>query len=93
MVFKPETPTEDLEVVSQPGSMSSAICKRFFYEYLPEGKGTKSNILATAEDLVVVQSLASLREDIEITLLEEEYWSLELFTHSLEPISDQPLKH
>ncbi|KAG5599827.1 hypothetical protein H5410_031197 [Solanum commersonii] len=78
-VVKPtlETQIKDLEVVSQPGDMSSTMSERLFERDLPEGKGMESNILAAAEEFVVVQSLASLRGDTQSILLEQEYRSLE----------------
>ncbi|KAG5585395.1 hypothetical protein H5410_045829 [Solanum commersonii] len=55
-VVKPslETTIEDLEVVFRV--VSSTMSKRLFEGDLPEGKGTKSNILTTAEELVVPYS-------------------------------------
>ncbi|KAH0698556.1 hypothetical protein KY284_012771 [Solanum tuberosum] len=76
-----ETPIEDLEVVYQPGP----VVRRD----LPEGKGTKSNILAATEELVAAQSLTSLRGDIQTTFLEEECWSPEQVPHSFHPMFDQ----
>ncbi|KAH0665068.1 hypothetical protein KY285_026274 [Solanum tuberosum] len=57
-------PTEELEVISLPGPVSSIMSERLFYGDLLEEKGTKSNILAAAEELVV-QSLTSLKGDIQ----------------------------
>ncbi|KAG5605783.1 hypothetical protein H5410_027275 [Solanum commersonii] len=56
---------------------------------LPEGKNTKSNILAAAEELVVVQSLTSLKKDTQPTLLEQECKSQDLVPHSVQPVFDQ----
>ncbi|KAH0757545.1 hypothetical protein KY290_021038 [Solanum tuberosum] len=91
-VVKPtlETPYEDLEVVSR--AESSSMSERFLEEDLPEGKGTKSNILATTEELVADQSLALLRGDIQLTLLEQELRSPEQVPHSAQPVFDQTLK-
>ncbi|KAH0636587.1 hypothetical protein KY290_037012 [Solanum tuberosum] len=73
-VVKPtlEIPTKDLEVVSQPGHVSSTMSERLFEGDFPEGKGMESNRLAATEELLVVQSLASLRGDTQLTLLEQE---------------------
>ncbi|KAH0636571.1 hypothetical protein KY290_036993 [Solanum tuberosum] len=62
-VVKPsgDLPTKELEVVSR--EVSSTMSVRLFDGDLPEGKGLESNILAAAAELVVVQSLASLRGD------------------------------
>ncbi|KAH0757669.1 hypothetical protein KY290_021162 [Solanum tuberosum] len=91
-VVKPtlETPYEDLEVVSR--DLSSSMSERLLEGDLPEGKGRKSNILATTEELVVVQSLAFLRGDIQPTLLEQELKSPEQVPHSAQPVFDQTLK-
>ncbi|XP_015168574.1 uncharacterized protein [Solanum tuberosum] len=93
-VVKPtlKTPTKDLEVVSQPGDVLSTMSERLFEGDLPEGKGMESNILATAEELVVVQSLASLRRDTQPTLLEQECRSPERVHHSVQPVFDQTLE-
>ncbi|KAH0713343.1 hypothetical protein KY290_008900 [Solanum tuberosum] len=63
-----QKPFEDLEVVSK--AVPSTMSERLFEGDLPEGKGTESIILAAAEELVAVQSLASLRGNIQPTLLE-----------------------
>ncbi|KAH0764838.1 hypothetical protein KY285_000709 [Solanum tuberosum] len=70
-----ELSTEEVEVASR--AMSSAMSGRLFEGDLPEGKGPKSNILAAVEELVVVQNLASLRRDVQLTLLEQELRSPE----------------
>ncbi|KAH0669738.1 hypothetical protein KY285_023900 [Solanum tuberosum] len=49
----------------------------------------ESNILAAAEELVTVQSLASLRGDTQSTLLEQECRSPELVPHSVQLVFDQ----
>ncbi|KAH0665346.1 hypothetical protein KY290_027599 [Solanum tuberosum] len=87
-----ETPTKDLAIVSQPRPVSSAISERLFEGDFPEGKGIESNILAAIEELVVVQSLASLRGDIQPTFLEQESRSPEWVPHSTQPVFDQTPK-
>ncbi|KAH0639108.1 hypothetical protein KY290_036402 [Solanum tuberosum] len=91
-VVKPslETTTEDLKVVSR--AVSSTMSEQLFEGDLPEGKGTKSNILTTAEELVVVQILASLRGDIQPTLLDQELRSPEHVPHSTQTVFDQTPK-
>ncbi|KAG5594699.1 hypothetical protein H5410_035931 [Solanum commersonii] len=71
-VVKPSVnfPTEEVKVVSRV--MSSTMFERLFDGDFPEGKGHESNILAMAIELVVVQSLASLRGDVQPTLLEQD---------------------
>ncbi|KAK4721191.1 hypothetical protein R3W88_011424 [Solanum pinnatisectum] len=66
LVVKPATgaPTEELDVVSKLGHVSSGMFERLFDRDLPEGKGSGSNILAVVEELVI-QSLTSLRGDIQ----------------------------
>ncbi|KAH0633570.1 hypothetical protein KY284_036356 [Solanum tuberosum] len=93
-IVKPtlKIPTKDLEVVSQLGHMSSTMYERLFEGDLLEGKGMKSNILATAEELVVVQSLASPRRDTQPTLLEQECRSPERVHHSVQLVFDQTLE-
>ncbi|KAG5579663.1 hypothetical protein H5410_050290 [Solanum commersonii] len=90
-VVKPviKTPTEDLEVGSQPGPVSSTMSERLFEGDLPEGKGINSNILADVEELVVAHSLASLRGYTQTSLLEEECRSPEQVPHSVNPMFDQ----
>ncbi|KAG5611315.1 hypothetical protein H5410_022596 [Solanum commersonii] len=63
-------PIEEVVVVSK--AESSTMSKRLFAGDFPEGKGPKSNILAVAAELVVIQSLASLRGDVQPSLLEQE---------------------
>ncbi|KAH0730481.1 hypothetical protein KY289_001669 [Solanum tuberosum] len=58
----------------------------------PNIKGTESNILAAAEEFVAVQSLASLRGDIQPTLLEQELRSAEQVPHSTQYVFDQTPK-
>ncbi|KAG5579772.1 hypothetical protein H5410_050399 [Solanum commersonii] len=89
-VVKPatEAPTEDLDVVSQPDPISSTMYERIFYGDLPEGKGTESNILVAAEELVV-QSLALLKRDMQSPFLEGECRSLEQAPQRVQPVFDQ----
>ncbi|KAH0705861.1 hypothetical protein KY289_010937 [Solanum tuberosum] len=90
-VVMPTSEILDLEVVSQPRHVSSTMSERLLEGDLPEGKSVESNILAVAEKLVVVQSLASLRGDTHPTLLEQEYRSPELVPHSVQSVFDQTL--
>uniref|UniRef100_M1DDJ8 Uncharacterized protein n=1 Tax=Solanum tuberosum TaxID=4113 RepID=M1DDJ8_SOLTU len=55
LVVKPASgvPTEELDVTSQLGPMSSMMSERLFDGDLPKEKGTESNILDVAEELVV----------------------------------------
>ncbi|KAH0725065.1 hypothetical protein KY284_000930 [Solanum tuberosum] len=85
----PETPTEDLEFVSQPGHVSSTMSERLFEGDLPKGKGMESNLLAAAEELVVVQSLASFKRNIQPTLLEQECRSPKQVPHGVQPVYDK----
>ncbi|KAG5599697.1 hypothetical protein H5410_031067, partial [Solanum commersonii] len=64
--------------------MSFSICERLFEGDLLKGKGIESNILGAIEELVVVQSLASVIGDIQPTFLEQESRSLEWVLHNLE---------
>ncbi|KAH0679519.1 hypothetical protein KY284_020604 [Solanum tuberosum] len=82
--------SEEVVVVSKV--VSSTMSKRLFDGDLPERKGPKSNILAVAAELVVVQSLASLRGDVQPSLLEQELRSPEQVPHSVQPVFDQTPK-
>ncbi|KAG5600439.1 hypothetical protein H5410_031809 [Solanum commersonii] len=67
----------DAELISEETevgflAVSSTMSERLFEGDLPEGKGSKSCILAAEAELVAVQSLASLRGDVQPTLLEHE---------------------
>ncbi|KAH0729730.1 hypothetical protein KY290_000858 [Solanum tuberosum] len=84
----PEIPIEDLEFVSQPGPVSSTMYERLFEGDLPKGKGMESNLLAATEE-VVVQSLASLKRDIQPTLLEQECRSPKQVPHGVQPVYDK----
>ncbi|KAG5596352.1 hypothetical protein H5410_037584 [Solanum commersonii] len=64
-LFTKETNSDSLEV-------SSTISERVFERDLPEGKGPESYILTAGAELMVVQSLASLRGDVPPTSLESE---------------------
>ncbi|KAH0776230.1 hypothetical protein KY290_007641 [Solanum tuberosum] len=88
-VIKPsvDPPTEEVEVLSR--GVFSTMSERLFDGDLPEGKGPESNILATGAKLVVVQSLASLRGDVQPTLLEQKLRSPEQVPHSVQPMFDQ----
>ncbi|KAH0633532.1 hypothetical protein KY284_036318 [Solanum tuberosum] len=93
-VIKPsvDPPTKEVEVLSR--EVSSTMSERLFDGDLPEGKGSESNILAAGKKLVVVQSLASLRGDVQPTLLEQELRSPEQVPHSVQPVFDKkPLGH
>ncbi|KAH0686306.1 hypothetical protein KY289_017058 [Solanum tuberosum] len=50
------------------------------------------NILAAVEELVVVQSVASLRRDTQPTLLEQECRSPEQIPHGVQPMYDKTLE-
>ncbi|KAG5586704.1 hypothetical protein H5410_047138 [Solanum commersonii] len=91
-IVKPsvDLPTEEVEVVSK--AVSSTMSERLFNGYLPKGKGVESNILAVAAELVAVQSLASLRGDVQPTLLEQELRSPEQVPHSVQLVFDQTPK-
>ncbi|KAH0667681.1 hypothetical protein KY285_028887 [Solanum tuberosum] len=69
-VVKPsvEPTTEEVEVASR--AVSSIMSERLFEGDLAEGRGPESNILATGAELVAIQSLASLRGDVQPTRLE-----------------------
>uniref|UniRef100_M1E1B6 Uncharacterized protein n=1 Tax=Solanum tuberosum TaxID=4113 RepID=M1E1B6_SOLTU len=82
-----DPPTEEVEVDSRV--VSSTMSERLFEGDFPEGRGPESYILAAGAELVVVQSLASLRGDVQPTLLEPELRSLEQVPHSVQPVFDQ----
>ncbi|KAH0765343.1 hypothetical protein KY285_001214 [Solanum tuberosum] len=84
-LFTEETNIGSLEV-------SSTISERVFEGDLPEGKGPESCILNAGAELVVVQSLASLRGDVLPTSLEYELVSPNQVPSRNEPISDQTPK-
>ncbi|KAH0641811.1 hypothetical protein KY290_033432 [Solanum tuberosum] len=91
-VAKPSAklPYEEIEV----GSMvvSSNIFEKLFEGDLPEGTGSDSCILTAGAELVVVQSLASLRENTQPTLLDQELRSPDQVPHRSEPIFDHTQK-
>ncbi|KAH0743061.1 hypothetical protein KY290_031054 [Solanum tuberosum] len=91
-VVKPTTatPTEDLEIVSRV--VSSTMSKNLFEGDLPDDKGPESIILAAAEESVVVQSLASLRGDVQPTMLEQELKSLAQVPHKAQLVFEKTLK-
>ncbi|KAH0743137.1 hypothetical protein KY290_031130 [Solanum tuberosum] len=62
--------SEEIEVGSM--DVSSTISEKLFEGDLPEGKGPDSCILTAGAELVVVQSLVSLRGDTQPTLLDQE---------------------
>ncbi|KAH0633618.1 hypothetical protein KY284_036404 [Solanum tuberosum] len=64
-----------MEVVSR--AVSSIMSERLFEGDFPEGRGPESSILAAGAELVAIQSLASLRSDVQPTLLEQELRSPE----------------
>ncbi|KAH0675762.1 hypothetical protein KY285_023563 [Solanum tuberosum] len=94
LVVKPitKTPAEDLEVMFLPRLVSSTMSERLFKRDLFEGKGMESNILVATEELVTIESLASLRGDTQPTLLEEECKSLERVPLGVQPVFDQTLE-
>ncbi|KAG5616686.1 hypothetical protein H5410_016510 [Solanum commersonii] len=83
-------PSEEIDVGSM--AVSSAMFERLFEGDLPEGKGPESCILTAGMELVAVQSLASLRGDVQPTFLEHEPESLDQVPHRSEPIFDQTPK-
>ncbi|KAG5581746.1 hypothetical protein H5410_052373 [Solanum commersonii] len=88
-VIKPSTDpsSEKLEVLSR--GVSSTMSERLFDRDLPEGKDPELNILIAGVELMVVQSLASLRGDVQPTLLEQELRSLEQVRHTVLSVFDQ----
>ncbi|KAH0669648.1 hypothetical protein KY285_025488 [Solanum tuberosum] len=82
-----DPPTKKVEVLSR--EVFSTMSGRLFDGDLPEGKGPESNILAAGAELVAVQSLASLRGDVQPTLLEQELRSPEQVPHSVQHVFDQ----
>ncbi|KAG5609442.1 hypothetical protein H5410_020723 [Solanum commersonii] len=97
-----KSPNSEAQYVSKPnkglstkeiniGSMavSSTISERLFKWDLLEGKSPESCILTANAELVAVQSLASLRGDVQPTYLEHELESLDQVPHRSEPIFDQ----
>ncbi|KAG5605910.1 hypothetical protein H5410_027402 [Solanum commersonii] len=83
-------PMEEIDVGSM--AVSSTISERLFEGDLPEGKGPESCILTGEAELVAVQSLASLRGDVQPTLLEHELESPDQVSRRSEPIFDQTPK-
>ncbi|KAH0669627.1 hypothetical protein KY285_023794 [Solanum tuberosum] len=83
-------PMEEIDVGSM--AVSSTISERLFEGDLPEGKGPESYILTTGAELVAFQSLASLRGDVQPTLLEHELESPDQVPRRSEPIFDQTPK-
>ncbi|KAG5609992.1 hypothetical protein H5410_021273 [Solanum commersonii] len=92
-----ESITTHIEVVASPvlnsWAVLSSMSERLLEGDLPEGKSIKSNILATTEELVAVQSLAFLRGDIQPNLLEQELRSSEQVPHSAQPMLTKLLNH
>ncbi|KAH0670592.1 hypothetical protein KY285_024855 [Solanum tuberosum] len=82
--------SEEIEVGSM--AVSSTISEKLFEGDLLEGKGPDSCILTARAELVVVQSLASLRGDTQPTLLDQELRSPDQVPHRSEPIFDQTSK-
>ncbi|KAH0696319.1 hypothetical protein KY290_013679 [Solanum tuberosum] len=72
--------------------VSLIMSERFFEGDLLEGRGPESNILAAGAELVVAQSLASLRRDTQPTYSEPDKRSQEHVPLSAEPIFDQTPK-
>ncbi|KAH0766011.1 hypothetical protein KY285_001882 [Solanum tuberosum] len=88
-VAKPSTEpfSEETKVASMV--VSSTISERLFEGDLPEGRGPDSCLLTTGAELVVVQSLASLRRDTQPTLLDQELRSPDQVSHESQPVFDQ----
>ncbi|KAG5571903.1 hypothetical protein H5410_061669 [Solanum commersonii] len=87
-IVKPsvEPTTKEVEVVSR--AVSSTMSEQLLEGDLPEGRGLESSILVAGVELVVVQSLALLRGDVQPTLLELELRSPEQVPHSVQPVFD-----
>ncbi|KAG5631154.1 hypothetical protein H5410_002871 [Solanum commersonii] len=78
---------EETEVGSL--AVSSTISEKLFEGDLFEGKGPESCILSAGAELVAVQSLASLRGEVQPTLLEHELESLDQVSHRSQPVFNQ----
>ncbi|KAG5629860.1 hypothetical protein H5410_001577 [Solanum commersonii] len=70
-------------------TMASTISEKLFEGDLPEGKGPDSCILTAGAELVVVQSLASLKGDTQHTLLDQELRSSDQVPHRSQYVFDQ----
>ncbi|KAG5572177.1 hypothetical protein H5410_061943 [Solanum commersonii] len=66
--------------------------ERLFEGDLPKGKGPHSCILAVGAELVTVQSLASLRGNVQPILLEHKLRSPDQVPHKSSPMFDQTPK-
>ncbi|KAG5581233.1 hypothetical protein H5410_051860 [Solanum commersonii] len=88
-IIKPsaDPPTEELEVLSR--GVSSTMSERLFDGDLSKRKGPEVSILIPGEELVDVQSLSSLRGNVQPTLLEQKLRSPEQVPHSVLPVFDQ----
>ncbi|KAG5585034.1 hypothetical protein H5410_045468 [Solanum commersonii] len=84
-------PALELYVTSQPGHVSSVMSERLFNGDLPEGKRTKSNILA-AEVEWVVQSLTTLKGVIHPPFSEVECKSPDPVLNKSEPLFEKTPK-
>ncbi|KAG5582200.1 hypothetical protein H5410_052827 [Solanum commersonii] len=89
VLASPVPPSEEVLV----GSMvvSSTISERLFDGDLPEEKGPDSCILTAGAELVIVQSLASLRGDTQPILLDQELTSPDQVSHKSQYVFDQTL--
>ncbi|KAH0644958.1 hypothetical protein KY284_032842 [Solanum tuberosum] len=76
-VVKPSVEPLSKEMQVDSMVVSSTMSERLFEGDLPEGKGLESCILVAGDELVAVQSLASLRGDSQPTLLEHESFDVE----------------
>ncbi|KAG5576190.1 hypothetical protein H5410_056324 [Solanum commersonii] len=88
-VMKPNVKPLTKEVEMASRAVSSIMSKRLFEGDFPEERGPESNILAAGVELVVVQSLASLRGDVQPTLLDTELRSPKQVPHNVQPVFDQ----
>ncbi|KAG5629911.1 hypothetical protein H5410_001628 [Solanum commersonii] len=82
-----DPPIEEVEVASR--AVSFTMSERLFEGESPEGRGLESSILVAGVELVVVQSLSSLKGDVQLTLLEPELKSQEQVPHSVQLVFDQ----
>ncbi|KAG5600433.1 hypothetical protein H5410_031803 [Solanum commersonii] len=89
-----KSPNSEAHSVSKPneGFLRKKLTLRLFEGDLPEGKGPESCILTAGAELMAVQSIDSLRGDVQPTFLEHELESPDQVPHRSEPIFDQTPK-
>ncbi|KAG5581183.1 hypothetical protein H5410_051810 [Solanum commersonii] len=88
-IAKPSVEPLSKEIEVGSIDVSYTMSERLFEGDLPKEKGPESCILAAGEELVAVQSLASLRGDVQPTLLEYELGSPDQVPHENQPMFDQ----